>query len=673
MPNRLINEKSPYLLQHAHNPVDWYPWGEEAFKKAGTENKPIFLSIGYSTCHWCHVMEHESFENDSIAAYLNEHFVSIKLDREERPDIDAIYMTATQAMTGSGGWPMTIIMTPELKPFFCGTYFPPVPSHGRPSFKQLLERIRELWDTKRDELLQSADGLTKAISEQDAAKTSGSLSPTVFDSCFSYFERTFDAVWGGFGGAPKFPRPVQYDFLFAYSELNRSAPSREMALHTLDRMALGGLFDQVGGGFHRYSVDKLWLVSHFEKMLYDQAQLVQSFLDAYQMTGDEFYADIVRRTCDFVLAELTSPEGGFYSALDADSEGAEGTYYIWTKAEIEEALGKERAEIFCYFSEITEEGNWEHGKNIVFFARSPEDVAKHFGKTLEETDGMISDSLKALFLKRSDRIRPHLDDKILASWNGLMIGAMARAGDILSMPRFTESAEEAAEFIWKKLFEENAGKLLHRYRDGEARFDATLDTYAFLIKGYLDLYEATLDSIWLSRAITLQEQQDAHLFDTANGGYFTSRDAKDIIIRTKNMYDGAEPSGNSISVLNLIRLFTITGNEELKTKAEQTIALFASQLEKYPYTMPAMITAALWMENPPREYVFAGDPEGEEYAEMRRAISKTYEPRKVIYSANAAEANEFSRTLTAKNGNLTLYRCKHGACDLPITHAEDIS
>jgi uncharacterized protein len=667
-PNRLIHERSPYLQQHAYNPVDWYPWGEEAFEKARREEKPIFLSIGYSTCHWCHVMERESFENDAVAAYLNEHYVSIKLDREERPDIDAIYMTATQAMTGSGGWPMTVMMTHELKPFFCGTYFPPVPSYGKPSFKQLLERIRELWETKRDELIKSADGLTNAIKTESLAPQEGGFKAHSYDVLNAHFVRTFDKTWGGFGGAPKFPRPVQFDFLFNYYNLKGDVEAKEMAAHTLDRMALGGIFDQLGGGFHRYSVDNYWLVSHFEKMLYDQAQLVHSYLDAYQITGDAFYKQIVIRTCDFVLRELTHPEGGFYSALDADSEGEEGTFYIWTKREIDNLLGED-AKVINYISNINEDGNWEDEKNIIFYGRGTIDASKEFGKTEDEIAEILERSFEKLFAERAKRIRPHLDDKVLTSWNGLMIGAMARAGSVLQVAAYIDAAAKAAAFIKTESYDKH-GTLLHRWREGEARFEATLDTYAFLIKGLLELYEATLDEAWLSFAITLQSEQDVNLYDLMNGGYFTSRDASDIIIRTKNMYDGAEPSGNSVATLNLMRLYTITAKSEYKERAEKTINLFSAQLEKYPYTMPEMLVGAMWITNPPHELVIVGE-KNNEYEAMRAALAKSYSPKQVVYSPNEL-TNDFSRTLKPHNKKTTLYKCKHGSCELPVTSAEDI-
>lgn len=673
-PNRLINERSPYLLQHAYNPVDWFAWGEEAFSKARKEEKPIFLSIGYSTCHWCHVMERESFEDETTAKYLNEHFVSIKLDREERPDIDAIYMAATQAMTGSGGWPMTVILTADLKPFFCGTYFPPKPAYGRPSFIQLLERITELWETKRDELISSSIGLTEAIAKgtEDENTAPKLLSPTLGDSAIYYFERTFDDQFGGFGGAPKFPRAVQHDFLFNHYSTSGNERAKEMSLFSLDHMARGGLNDQLGGGFHRYSVDKYWLVSHFEKMLYDQAQLIESYLDAFQISQDSYYADTVRSTCDFILRELTHPEGGFYSALDADSEGEEGTYYVWTSAEVRKLLGDENANIFSYHFGITEDGNWEHGKNVISIKHSVEETSKEFQKEDSQIEKILTESKRILFDARSKRIRPHLDDKVLASWNGLMIAAMARAGDVLGEKKYISAARSSATFIVKKLYIEAGNKLLHHWRDGESRFDATLDTYAFLIKGLLALYESTLDGEWLERAILLQGDQDKYLYDADNGGYFTSREASDIIIRTKNDYDGAEPSGNSISVLNLLKLHAITADQSYKEKAERTLLYFAGKLAKYPYTMPEMLVGMEWHHYAPTEIVFAGKCEGKTYEGMREELAKYYLPRKVIVSTITNGLSDFANGLPSKDEKLTVYFCTNKTCELPITDIEGL-
>ncbi|HET9136112.1 MAG TPA: thioredoxin domain-containing protein, partial [Candidatus Kapabacteria bacterium] len=446
MPNHLSSEKSPYLLQHVNNPVDWYPWGEEAFAKARTEDRPIFLSIGYSTCHWCHVMERESFENVGTAEYLNKNFICIKVDREERPDVDAIYMSATQAMTGSGGWPMSCFLTGDLKPFFCGTYFPPITSYGRPSFPQLLERIVELWQSRKDDIIKSADELTKAISEQQLEKKSEASLINAVEGCAEYFARAFDSLEGGFGAAPKFPRPVQYDLLFNYYNLTKNDDAKNMALFTLKKMALGGINDQLSGGFHRYSVDAKWFASHFEKMLYDQAQLLNSYLDAYQITGDIFYAEVARSIADFVISDMSHPSGGFYSAWDADSEGVEGKFYVWTHDEIKSILGDSDAEIFSYRYGITEEGNWEEGNNILFRSHTTPETAREFKIELSEVRSRLEESRNRLLAVRATRIPPHLDDKILTSWNGLMIGALARSADILDSPEYLAAATKAGEF-----------------------------------------------------------------------------------------------------------------------------------------------------------------------------------------------------------------------------------
>lgn len=672
--NHLISEKSPYLLQHAHNPVDWYPWGHEAFERAKTENKPIFLSIGYSTCHWCHVMERESFENEAIAKYLGEHFISIKVDREERPDVDAIYMSATQAMTGSGGWPMTCFLTPELKPFFCGTYFPPVPSHGRPSFGQLLERIVELWQTRRDDIVGSADELTKAIHEMRLeAPTSASLELAV-ESCLDYFKRSFDEREGGFGGAPKFPRPVQFEFLFQHYATSGDLDARNMALFTLKKMAMGGMNDQIAGGFHRYSVDGRWFAPHFEKMLYDQAQLLDSYLDAYQITKDEFYADVARSIADFVLSDMTHPAGAFYSALDADSEGVEGKYYVWTLDEIERIVGKVDAELFAMRFGVTSIGNWENGENILYRAATTPDVAKQFGIETAEVRKRLAASARMLLAERKKRIPPHLDDKILTSWNGLMIGALARAADVLHDALYLQAAERAAEFIWSELFENVGGQLLHRWREGEARFEGYLESYAYLIKGYLRLYEHSFDSKWLDRTITLQQQQDAVFFDAKLGGYFSSREQSDLILRTKNDYDGAEPSGNSVAVENLYRLFTITAKAEYRERAELTIAAFSGRLAQYPYTMPSLLAAATWQLRPAAEIVVSGSLSTTAYRATRSMLATYYLPHTVMMYATAENKHlaDFAQNLAGNDGTFTIYYCHRQVCELPVHSAVEL-
>ncbi len=654
--NRLADEKSPYLQQHAHNPVDWYPWGEEAFEKARNENKPIFLSIGYSTCHWCHVMERESFESNAIAELLNANFISIKVDREERPDVDAVYMSALQAMTGSGGWPMSLFLTPDLKPIFAGTYFPPVPTHGRPSFAQLLLSVTEFWRSHRDQIIASSIEITSALQERmdvSDEQVHAVDIRSLLDTTFHHFEQTFDPIEGGFGGAPKFPRPVQFDFLFNYYSAFGNDKARDMALLTLRKMALGGMHDHLGGGFHRYSVDRHWRISHFEKMLYDQAQLVNSYLDAWQITHDPFFRDVVHDTIEYILRDMTHPNGGFFSAEDADSEGEEGKFYVSTFNEINDILGNDALPFIQYYG-IAPEGNFEHGKNVLYVADLSHPSHKSFTPLREK-----------LFAEREKRIRPLRDDKILTSWNGLMIGAMGRAGDILNEPKFIQVASVAGEFIWKNLRYE--GNLLHRWRDGEARFDAYLDDYAFLIKGYLDLYEATFDAIWIERAITLQEEQDRVLYDEKAGGYFSARESSDLILRSKNDYDGAEPSGNSIATQNLFRLATFTEEDRSGIRAEAMLHSFTTKVTHYPYAMPEMMAASLWSLHSPAQIVFIGN----DIEELKHVANSHYLPMSIKMRANATPGS-FAQSLPAMEGKATVYVCQNFVCQLPISEPMEL-
>jgi uncharacterized protein len=665
--NRLAGEKSPYLLQHAHNPVDWYPWGDEAFNKARSEDKPIFLSIGYSTCHWCHVMERESFESEEIAEFLNLNYISIKVDREERPDVDAVFMTALQAMSGSGGWPMSLFLTPELKPFFAGTYFPPIPAHGRPSFSQLIERIHELWWSDREALVASSVEITNALTQTHGGREAvegPEISREMLDNVFHHFQQSFDPLEGGFGGAPKFPRPVQFDFLFNYYKAFGNDKARDMALFTLRKMALGGMHDHLGGGFHRYSVDRYWRISHFEKMLYDQAQLVNTYLDAWQITHDPFDAGIVRSTIEYVLRDLTDLNGGFYSAEDADSEGEEGKFYVWTLEEFESILG-ENAAVSAFRFGVTAKGNFEHGKNVLHLSNTLDETAQFFNKSRLEIENILGSNANKLIVDRAKRIRPLRDDKILTSWNGLMIGAIARAGDILDEPRYTKAAIAAGNFIWKNLRPD--GNLLHRWRDGEARFDAYLDDYAFLIKGYFDLYETTFDANWIERALELQNEQDSILYDSTDSGYFNAREAPDLILRSKNEYDGAEPSGNSIAVTNLFRLANFTDNDRFRARAEEILRSFSSKMQHYPYAMPEMMTAAFWLLQSPAQIVFAGD----DISKLKHTVNSHYLPVSVRMSSESSRG-AFSRSLPAVDGKATIYVCLNFVCQLPITEVAEL-
>jgi len=654
-PNRLIHEKSPYLLQHAYNPVDWFPWGEEAFARARQDNKPIFLSIGYSTCHWCHVMERESFENKEVAAVMNQYFVCIKVDREERPDIDRIYMTAVQATTGSGGWPMSVWLTPDLKPFFCGTYFPPDARYGRPGFKELLQRVHDAWETNHDTVVAQAGRITESVGQYAIIGRDNSESRPLDDAPlrlgFEQFRSNYDEVNGGFGGAPKFPRPVALNFLFRHFGRTSEIAARDMALHTLRAMGEGGMFDQLGGGFHRYSVDERWLVSHFEKMLYDQAQLVSSYVDAYQVTRDPFYAEIARRTCDYVLRDMTSPDGGFYSAEDADSEGVEGKCYVWTRDEIEKALGN-RADAFCRAYGVTADGNWEHGLNVLHVA-------------LPEAAKLAAERSK-LFAIREKRVRPHRDEKILTAWNGLMISALARAAQALDEPKYRAAAGRAARYL-----------LASRWKNGKltrtATVPAMVEDYAFFGNALVDLYEADFDPQWLLRAAALADIMLAQFHDPKDGGFFQTdgRDAS-VIVRTKEDYDGAEPSGNSMAALLLLRLAQFTDRARYRDAAQKTLQLFSNHLHKAPSTVPQMLCVLDFYLSKPKQIVVAGKADAADTRAMLRLIHERYLPNAIVILADGGESQKtlarllpFLETVKPVGGKATAYVCVNYACQLP--------
>ncbi|MEM7391342.1 MAG: thioredoxin domain-containing protein, partial [Verrucomicrobiota bacterium] len=573
--NRLKSETSPYLLQHAYNPVDWYPWGEEALEKAKQDNKPIFLSIGYSACHWCHVMEHESFESVEIADTLNRHFVSIKVDREERPDLDDIYMTAVQLISGSGGWPMTVFLTPDRRPFFGGTYFPPQTRYGRIGFGELLLKIQETWEEKQEGVLQDAENLTKAItaySQRDVGEKQ-SLSPTLIDIAVEQLGAQFDARWGGFGHPPKFPPSAGLGLMMRRLHHTPDPRALHMLKHTLDRMAYGGMYDQFGGGFHRYSVDEKWLVPHFEKMLYDNALLARTYLDAWQLTKDGNYRRITRETLDYVLREMTDPTGGFHSSEDADSEGEEGTFYVWTPGEIAEVIGAETAERLCRVYDIADGGNFE-GKSIPNCPQSPAEFAEEEGLDPEELQQTLLKAREALRQHRDARVHPGLDDKILTSWNGLMISAMSRAGFVLAEEKYLRAAEKAAEHLIGPFEEE--GRLYRSFREGRFKQPGYLDDYAFLLNGLIDLFESTFDLRWLTRAEALAEAMMERFWEQEESSfYFTSSEHTDVLLRVRPVYDGAEPSGNSIAALALLRLAGFTEKSAWRDTAEQVLTRHA--------------------------------------------------------------------------------------------------
>ncbi len=694
-PNRLIAEKSPYLLQHAYNPVEWFPWEEEAFAKARAEDKPIFLSIGYSTCHWCHVMERESFEVDSVAAIMNELFVNIKVDREERPDVDKVYMTALQAMGENGGWPMSMFLTPDLKPFYGGTYFPPENRYGRIGFPELLRRISEAWKNERSKVLESADGITKFLKEipskSNAVET---LDTSLLATCFNQAAGNYDAQFGGFGGGPKFPRPVVFNFLLRYFHRTGDAKALQMAEKTLRAMSGGGMYDHIGGGFHRYSVDGEWRVPHFEKMLYDQAQIVNSLVDVYLITKDSFYSTIIRETLDYVLRDMTDKDGGFYSAEDADSpfaeaphEKGEGVFYVWTKKEIEHALGND-AKVFNFFYGVEEAGNAlndpQHefiGKNILYQANSISETAKFSGKNAGEVHEMLQRSRNILFELRAKRPRPHLDDKIITAWNGLMISAFARAASAcggLNEPKYLQAAENAAQFILTKLYDNDTHTLLRRYRDGEAKLEAHLDDYAFLAQGLIDLYETSFDYRWLRIAIALTKKQIELFEDETNSGFFdTSGKDASILVRMKEQYDSAEPTGNSIAVMNLLRLSHMTDNNDWRKKAERTLSAFGEVLQKAPFTMPQMVAAYDFSNQKVKQIVIAGKREDDVTQQMLNAVASRFIPNKILLLVDGSKeqgelfgANSFLKSLVMIDGKPTVYVCEDFVCQLPTTNVD---
>ena len=680
-PNRLAKEKSPYLLQHAYNPVDWYPWGVEAFEKARKENKPIFLSVGYSTCHWCHVMEHESFENDEIAAVMNQYFVCIKVDREERPDVDKIYMTAVQAMTGQGGWPMSVFLTPDLKPFFGGTYWPPTARYGRGGFKEILERVHEVWEQKHEDVLKSSEQLGAQLDVHMTVRSApGSLDEHTLGDAYHDIANQYDDVYGGFGSAPKFPRPVSLNFLIRYHARTGDKKALEMVLHTLKKMALGGMYDQLGGGFHRYSVDQKWLVPHFEKMLYDNAQLVCSNLEAYQLTRDPFYADVARDVLRYVMRDMTHKDGGWYSAEDADSEGVEGKFYVWTLDEMNQILGRDDAKVFCFVYDVSGGGNFEHGWSILNQVFNVREAAGEFKKSEDEIKQILARSKEKLFAVRSKRIRPHLDDKILTAWNGLMLSAFARAYQVLDDPKYLDAALKDAGWVWSNLYDAKTRHLHRRWREGEVGGAAILDDYAFLIQGLIDLYEASFDPKWLARAIELQETQNKLFYDTKDGGFFmTTGEDKSILSRPKEDYDGTEPSGNSISVLNLLRLSQFADKAEYREMAEKTLQLFGERLRKVPQIAPQMLVALDFSLQKPKQIVIAGKPGAADTKAMLRAVHERFLPTAIVLladggSAQAELANRlpFLKDMKSKEGKATAYVCVNYACQLPTTDAEKL-
>jgi uncharacterized protein len=704
--NRLAREKSPYLLQHAHNPVDWYPWGEEAFAKARRENKPIFLSIGYSTCHWCHVMAHESFADEATAAIMNREFVSIKVDREERPDVDRVYMTFVQATTGGGGWPMSVWLTPDLKPFVGGTYFPPVDRYGQPGFKKVLERIAAAWKQDHAKIADQGSKLLEALREsQNAqAETTAKIDNQFFQTAYEQLSRSFDDKEGGFGTAPKFPRPVSLNFLTRFYARDPKGESGkhalEMDLVTLRKMAAGGMHDHLGGGFHRYSVDRYWHVPHFEKMLYDQAQLASAYLDAFQIGQDRHYADVARDILDYVARDMTSKEGGFFSAEDADSlfehgkpEHGEGAFYVWTEKQIDDALGADAAVCKFQFG-VQPHGNAPEGsdpqdefrgKNILIQRNTLAETAKHFKKSHDEIRQSLMRSREKLLTIRNKRPRPHLDDKIIAAWNGLMISAYARATQVLDEPRYLENATRAAKFLRANLYDDKSKLLFRNYREGRSQVEGFADDYAFVIQGLLDLYEVSFDVEWLKFAIELQGMQDDLFYDKKNGGYFsTSGKDKSVVLRMKDDNDSAEPAASSVAALNLLRLAQFRDDKKLDERARKTIDAFAPTLSNFASAMPQMLVALEYSLAKPRQIVIAGkiDSLKDGFAVANNNATKTllaelhrhFLPNKILMLADGAEGqkffaekNEAIGAMTPIDGKPAAYVCENFTCKAPVT------
>jgi hypothetical protein len=679
-PNRLVHETSPYLRQHAQNPVDWYPWGGEALAAARKLDRPIFLSIGYSACHWCHVMEHESFENEAIAAVMNAHFVCIKVDREERPDLDQIYMNAVQLMTRHGGWPMSVFLTPELKPFFGGTYWPPESRMGMPGFRDILLKVHEAWTSRRGELTHSADELTRAVRE--IAAMSGErtgLDESLLRRAMQRLTSIADRRYGGFGGAPKFPHSMDLRLLLRCWKRFNDADSLAVSRLTLDRMAAGGIYDHLGGGFHRYSTDERWLAPHFEKMLYDNALLVPVYLEAFQATGEPQYARVSRETLDYVLREMTQPEGGFYSTQDADSEGEEGKFFVWSQDEIDRLLGPEDARVFNYCYDVTPEGNWE-GKAILNRPKTDAQAAKVLGIDQVELARVLAQSRQRLFEVREARVHPGRDDKVLVSWNGMMISALAAGAQVLGEERYAKAARDAADFILRALRTDSGG-LLHSYKDGQARFNAYLDDYACLVDGLVDLYQATFEARYLDDAVALAGKMIALFHDDASQGFFyTSSDHEELIARNKEAQDGSTPSGNSMAASALLRLGRLCGRLDFEETAVGTLEFLSTVLAQSPTAAGQALLALDFLLGQTREIAIVDGSRPEESDEVLRVLHARFLPNKIVVRKTAEMTDEtlpaalapLLEGKVARAGSATIYLCDHGTCGSPVVGVKQL-
>jgi uncharacterized protein YyaL (SSP411 family) len=676
--NRLAHESSPYLRQHAHNPVDWYPWGEEALARARQLDRPIFLSIGYSACHWCHVMEHESFEDPEIARLLNDHFVSIKVDREERPDLDQIYMASVQLLTGQGGWPMSVFLTPDLRPFTGGTYFPPDDRYGRPGFKRVLQSVTEWWRTRRGDIDRAAAELTEHLQHLGRLpEGDGQLGEGVLHSAVAALARAFDPRYGGFGSAPKFPHPMDLRVLLRAWQRFGDDDALNMARVTLDHMARGGIYDHLGGGFARYSTDERWLVPHFEKMLYDNALLIPCYVEAYQATGDALFREIVEETAGWVLREMTSPEGPFFSTLDADSEGHEGKFYVWTKEEIDRLLGPEDAAVFNGVYGVEPEGNWEHGQNILHRVKTFTQYARLHGVDEAALRAGLDRSRKKLFEVRSKRVWPGRDEKALTSWNGLMIGALAQAGAVLDHPEYIVAAVRAADFLLKNLRTPD-GRLLHTWSAGSPpKLNAYLEDYAYLLDGLLSLYEATFELRWVAAALELARVMIEQFWDPAEDSFFfTGRDHERLITRTKDTQDNATPSGNAMAVTGLLRLVKLTGRDDLRGKAEAALHSHRGLLASHPIAAGQMLIALDFYLGPVQEVAIVANVQAEDTRRVLRAARRDFRPRRVLAlkpaSGDTRQLEEVVPLLAGKTAQagVTTYICRDFTCQAPLLGPE---
>lgn len=709
-PNRLIHEKSPYLLQHAYNPVDWFPWGDEAFEKSKSENKPVLLSIGYSTCHWCHVMEKESFMDLNIAERMNKNFICIKVDREERPDLDKIYITAVSALIGSAGWPLNVFLTPELKPFYGGTYFPPVSKSGMLSWPDLLNLIAAAWKDplKKKKLLASGQELSRIITNHLLWSSShGPINTNLLDNALNNFSKRFDKNLGGFSQAPKFPSPSIQNFLYAYYFYAKNGVKKdksgdaalEMGNFTLRAMATGGIYDQLGGGFHRYSTDVKWHVPHFEKMLYDNAQLLRNYLDAFLITRNRFFEKIARETADYVLRDMTHPDGGFYSAEDADSIPAdsdlddgdrkkiEGAFYVWEQREIDAILGSEPGKIFSYYYGLQPKGNVEYdphgdfkGKNILFAAHSLNETAHKFSRSKSEIEQLMDESKSKLLQARADRPRPHLDDKVLTSWNGLMISALSKAYQVLEDERYLIAARNAAKFIQKNLYNSKTKLLYRRWRKGEKKIVGMASDYAFLIQGLIDLYEADFDPGWLEWALELMDEQITLFYDTENGGFFMTRKGhdKNIDLRVKEDTDSVTPSAGSVAVLNALRLARFADSGKYSTVVERTLESVLSRINSQPDSAPELLVALIISRLKPVQVIIDGDRNGEDTRSMLRTVNSFFIPGKAVMLVDNTIRSKLARQLpfisSVKriDNKTTAYVCLGKSCKPPVTDLEKV-